>query len=363
MAATWAWLRKVAKECQEDDIFGLAAEMAYWIIFSLFPFFIFLATLAGIVGQIIGTQDLLDSVTSNLYESLEPATADMLRGLLGQVVSPTGGALSVGAAISALFALNSASAAIGTMMKAFNRAYGVKENRNFVVQKLTAIVLTLTMIILLLGGTVLLSLGGQLLELLDLGWFARFGLTVLRYAGAFVGITLGFAIIYWKGPALRHPFRWLSPGVLVSTIGLGVFSYLFGLYVQLFAGESFNKTYGAIAGVVLFLFFLRLASTIILLGAEIDAEALQRRGFLEPEKAVMAEAMTAPAPPDASERLRALRERPFVSVAALVRERRAGRPTATQAAEARRALGAFGLAAGAALGGVVAALGRSVGRR
>ena len=366
MAATWASLRKLVKECQKDDIFGLSAEMAYWIIFSLFPFFIFLGTLAGIVGQIIGTQDLLDSVTDNLYRSLDPATADMLRDLLGQVVSPTGGALSVGAAISALFALNSASAAIGTMMKAFNRAYGVTDKRHFVVQKLTAIALTLTMIILLIGGTLLLSLGGRLLDFLDLGGFARFVLTLLRIIGALAGITLGFAIVYWKGPAVHQPFRWFSRGVLISTIGLGVFSYLFGLYVQLFAGASFNKTYGTIAGVVLFLFFLRLASLIILVGAEINAEALRDRGVLTTATAQDAE-VAALDPgrvlPDVAERLRVLRERPVASLAAGVRARREGRPAAMRAEESRRTVGAVGVATITALGGVAAAIMRSLGRR
>ena len=261
---------------KQDDVPGLAAELAYWIIFSIFPFFIFLAAVAGLIGKALGVTTILDTITSNLYSALDRNTAETLRGVLEQILTPAGGALSFGALVSAVLALNSASTAIATMMKAFNRAYGVAETRNFLVAKLTALGLTLVLVVLLIGGSLLLTAGGALERVFALGTFGTILLTLGRLVGALLGIALGLAILYWKGPNVQQTFAFISPGSLLATLGLAIFSGLFGLYVSLFAGASFNKTYGAIAGAIIFLFFLRIASTIILLGAEFNAEAARR---------------------------------------------------------------------------------------
>ncbi len=268
--------KAVVKEYSRDDVPGLAAELAYWIIFSIFPFFIFLAALAGLIGQAIGVTNILDNITQNLYQVLDGNTAETIKGVLTQILTPTGGALSFGAIISAVLALNSASTATGTMMKAFNRAYGVEETRNFLVSKLTALGLTLALVVLLIGGSILLTAGGAITRALGLGTFGTVLFFIVRIVGALAGITLGLALLYWKGPNIKQQFVWISPGSILTTIGIAIFSALFGLYVSLFAGASFNKTYGAIAGAIIFLFFLRIASTIILLGAEFNAEAARR---------------------------------------------------------------------------------------
>jgi membrane protein len=276
------FLKRLVKECQDDDIFGLGAEMAYWVVFSLFPFFIFLAALAGIAGRLLGSDDLLDNIMANLYSAVDYSTAETLRKPLNEVLSPNGGALSISAAVSALIALNTASGAMGTAMKACNRAYGVRETRNLAAQKGMALAFTVLLTVSLIGGTILLSVGGYLVRLMRLGGGASTALTWLRIGGGLVGIVLGFALLYWKSPNLRQPFRWVFPGVAVATLGLIALSSLFGTFVRLFAGENFNRTYGTLAGIVLFLFFVRLASIIVLVGAEINAEIAREQGVLDP---------------------------------------------------------------------------------
>jgi len=396
-----AWLpvaKAAAKGYSKDDVPGLAAEMAYWIIFSIFPFFIFLATLAGLVGRAIGVTNILDNITNNLYGVLDKTTADTLRGVLETILTPGGGALSFGALLSAVLALNSASTAIATMMKAFNRAYGVEETRNFVVAKLTAFGLTLMLVVLLIGGSLLLTAGGALARVFNLGTFGTVLLTVGRLVGALVGITLGLAILYWKGPNVRQTFAFISPGSLLATLGLAIFSALFGLYVSFFAGASFNKTYGAIAGAIIFLFFLRIASTIILIGAEFNAEAARRYDpatirdkATDPRKQLPgkegaphpdaqreagvtsgqddpasapdqdtatesgASTRTAPALDD---RLRSIRERPFASARAQVRREAAGEGAPERERRARAALVTLGAATLTAIGAALAGIGR-----
>jgi membrane protein len=268
--------KSVFKEYSKDDVPGLAAELAYWIIFSIFPFFIFLATAAGLIGQAIGITNIMQNITDNLYSALDRNTAETLRGVLETILTPTGGALSFGALISAVLALNSASTAVSTAMKAFNRAYGVQETRNFVVAKLTALGLTLALVILLIGGSILLTAGGGLERVFNLGAVGKVLLLILRIVGAVAGISLGIAILYWKGPNIRQQFAWISPGALLATVAIMIFSALFGLYVSFFAGASFNKTYGTIAGAIIFLFFLRIVSMLVLVGAEFNAEAARR---------------------------------------------------------------------------------------
>jgi len=383
---------------KQDDVPGLAAEMAYWIIFSIFPFFIFLAAVAGLIGQAVGVTNILDNITSNLYSALDRNTAATLRGVLEQILTPTGGALSFGALVSAVLALNSASTAIATMMKAFNRAYGVAETRNFLVAKLTALGLTLVLVVLLVGGSLLLTAGGALADLFKLGAFGTILLTIGRLVGALLGIALGLAVLYWKGPNVKQSFAFISPGSLLATLGLAIFSGLFGLYVSAFAGASFNKTYGAIAGAIIFLFFLRIASTIILLGAELNAEAARRydpatirdkvrdprkqlpgkqpspdpraareAGVTPGQATARAAAAEAPesaegddpfANPILDERLRALRERRFVS--ALERVHREEEHLSPQDREARAtvALVALSVATVTAVGTAIAAIRR-----
>src|SRR5215204_4750345 len=187
----WVPVGKAAiKEYGKDDIAGLAAEMAYWIVFSLFPFFIFMATLTGIINRFTGA-DLYTSITNSLFSVLEPTTAETLRKALNDVVSPKGGALSLGVLFGAVLTLNAAASAVETTMKAFNRAYGVEETRNFIVKKLVSLALTLALILLIIGGAVFLAVGGDLVERLNLGSVATILLSGLRVVGALAAISLG----------------------------------------------------------------------------------------------------------------------------------------------------------------------------
>src|SRR5207302_6609973 len=93
--------KAVLKEYNKDDVPGLSAELAYHFIFALFPFAIFLAALAGIVGHLIGSDQLFDQIMSTLYQALPQAEAQALSQPLGEVLlSQRGGALSIGAILA-----------------------------------------------------------------------------------------------------------------------------------------------------------------------------------------------------------------------------------------------------------------------
>lgn len=413
----WVPVGKAAiKEYSNDDVSGMAAEMAYHFIFALFPFVIFLAALAGFVGRIVGQGELFTNIMDMLYKAV-PTAADALRGPLSEVLNnQRGSALSIGA----LLALLSASNAVSTIMKAFNRAYGVEETRNFIVTKAIAMGLTLALSIFMIGGFVLILFGGKIGEWLasQFGFGAVFNVvwTVLRFVLALVGITAALAVLYWKGPNVDQQFQWLTPGSIVTTVVWVVATGLFGLYVKFLGQSSYSKTYGTVWGLILFLLYLYLTSTVILMGAEVNAETTKRydpdtirdkitdprkqlpgkqpqphpqaaaeagvsRGQIaesntrsaqklasgqgSPATATAATrasdsngAATTPAPKDFSdpaveERLRAIRQRPAPAHEAAARARVTSLSARERAERSRRALVAFAVSVITALGSVV----------
>ncbi len=274
----WGGVTKAAaKEFSKDDVPGMAAEMAFHFILALFPFAIFLAALTGFVGRFVGETDLLNTILDYLAEALPEPTWEAIRGPLTQAITTqSGGALSIGV----LLALLSASNGVATVMKGFNRAYGIEETRNFIMKKVVAIALTVVLTVLLIAGFILLIFGGAIG-----GWLAgQFGLggafavvwNVLRYPLVLVGISFALAILYWKGPNIEQQFEWLTPGSVLTTLAWFLATVAFGLYVQFYAAESFRNTYGAIAGLILFLLYLYLTSMVILIGAEFNAETTKR---------------------------------------------------------------------------------------
>lgn len=380
------------KEFSRDDVPMIAAAMAYHFLFALFPFAIFLAALTGFIGRFVGERDLFQTITNYLQQALPQTTWQAIEGPLTQVVTQQSGrALSLGV----LLALFSASNGVATVMRGCNRAYGIEESRNFILQRLVAIALTVVLTLLLIAGFILLIFGGDIG-----GWLARqFGLggafqvvwNLLRYPLVLVGIGLALAILYWKGPNIDQQFEWITPGSVIATLAWFLATVGFGLYVQFFAAESFRNTYGAIAGLILFLFYLYLTSLVIMVGAEFNAEttkrydpevirekvtdpgkqlpgkqpmphpqALREAGVSRREVAAANGAPGAVATPDpfadptVDERLRAIRARPAVSAEAQARREQAGLSATERARRARTTIAALVISAATAVAGVLA---------
>ncbi len=274
------WLavaRAVVREYRRDDVPGLAAELAYHLLFALVPFAIFLAALAGFTGRLVGSDKLMNQITASLYDALPPAAAEALRGPLEEVLTAQRADLL---SLGALLALWSASNGVGTLIKAFNRAYGVRETRNFFVQKALALALTLVLSLLLVTGFILLAFGAQIGEWaasgLGLGPLFRTTWPFVRVVASLAGVSLALALLYWKGPNVRQQFRWITPGSVLTTLLWALFTVAFGLYVQYLGESAYSKTYGTAFGLILFLLYLYLTSAIILIGAELNAEAAKR---------------------------------------------------------------------------------------
>jgi membrane protein len=169
-----------------------------------------------------------------------------------------------------VIALWSASNLFLVVIDALNRTYGVKDTRSFVKLRLTAMAMTLLQAACLLGSLVAIVAWPQILRVL--GWDPNSAVTwvatAVRWSAVFLMVLLSFALTFHVGPNTQHRWAWVTPGSLAGTIAFLVFCILFRLYVQNFG--SYNKSLGALGGVMVLLFWFWVVALVILGAAEID---------------------------------------------------------------------------------------------
>jgi membrane protein len=265
--------KEVMRQFGGDDVPGLAAEVSYHLVFALAPLLIFVISIAAILDNFTGVD-----VSGQLEELiLEHAPGEdvqsVLTTLVENAVSEANGSIaSIGAVVALLIALWSGSRAIAVLMKAFNRAYNVAEQRPFVKKKAVAIGLTLLMGLFINLAFVLFVFGGDIGELIA-GWFGmgdafNWVWNISRFPIAIVFIMLLLSVLYYVGPNIDQSFRWISPGSVIATVLWIV--VLFGFQIYLMFADP-GSAYGVFGSVIILLFFFYLSGIVFVLGAEINA--------------------------------------------------------------------------------------------
>ena len=266
----WYVVRKTAHEFSTDQCTDLAAALTYYAVLSLFPAMLALVSLLGVFGQ---GQQTVDAVLQ-IVDDLGPSTAvDTLRDPITQLVSaPTAGLALITGLLGALW---SASGYVGAFGRAMNRMYEVEEGRPF--WKLRPLMLAVTIVALVLAaiGAAMLALSGPVAQavgdVVGLGDTALTVWNIIRFPIVLGIVVVVVAILYYATPNVAQPkFRWISIGALVAIVTWLIASALFGLYVAGFS--NYNKTYGSLAGVIIFLLWLWITNLALLFGAELDAE-------------------------------------------------------------------------------------------
>ena len=262
--------KQVVTETLADDVPGLAAELAYRFFLALFPFFIFLAALGGVVAGVLNIANPTDRVMQIMEERLPADAASVIRSQLeGVVRTQNPGLLSFGF----LAAHWASSSAFKAVMKAMNRAYDVAESRSFWKKYLISIGLTLLAGTFVLGAFLLLVAGqflvGRGAEAVGLAGVWGTVLNIIRWPLALALVMVAMAFLYWAAPNIGVPFQWLTPGAVVCTLVWLVATLLFGWYVATLG--SYNATYGALGGVVVLLLWFYITGFIMLVGAELNA--------------------------------------------------------------------------------------------
>lgn len=264
---------RAIRETGRDNVSLLAAGVAFFAVLALFPALIALVTLVGLITDPTEITQQVQSFTTGLPQGAQQLVTNQLT----TIADSGGSALTVGLVISLLVALWSASSGTSNLMAAVNLAYNEQESRGFVRLRGIALLLTLGSIVFVVLTLALIAVVPVVLDLVPLGPVGTVLAQVLRWALLIALIISGLAVLYSIAPD-RHPpkFRWVTPGSVVATLLWLLGTAGFSLYVSFFG--NYNKTYGALAGVIVLLLWLYLTSFIVLLGAEINAEAERQTG-------------------------------------------------------------------------------------
>ena len=264
----WQVVRRAFAETKADNVPMLAGGVAFFAFLALFPAMIAAITLYGLVADPAQAAAQIEGFAAALPEDVQPLLSDQLTA----VAATSDRALEISLVVSLLAALWSASSGISNLMQAVNLAYDEEETRGVLKLRATALALTLGAIVFVLVALALVALAPVVLDRLPLGVVGTVLAQVVRW-GVLIGVVIvGLAVVYRVAPDRADPrFRWTSTGALVAAVLWIVGSAGFSLYVNNFG--SYNRTYGALAGVIVLMLWLLLTSYIVLLGAEINAES------------------------------------------------------------------------------------------
>ncbi len=260
-------LERVGRKVLDDDCLGLAGQLAYFTLFSLFPFLMSLVALAGLVV------DDPESVLRSLTERMQGFLPSDAVGLLADYIDRT----LRGAAPSVLFfgilvALWSGWTATNAIIKALNRAYDLRETRPF--WKLGGL-----SILMILGFTLLMAalalvgfgpeVGGYVQRLIGLPVIFQGAWAILRWALAFLAVTLALDILYYLAPNAEVPFKLITPGGFAATVLMFISSVGLSQYVVYFG--RYDQIYGQLGAVMVLMLWLYLTGLMVLIGAEMNA--------------------------------------------------------------------------------------------
>jgi membrane protein len=263
-------LRVLVHEIAEDDIPGMAAEMAYNFLFAIFPLCLFLVTALGFIGDRLGLDGPVEALLRQVAPYAPPAVLDIIRGYVDSLLSTRSETFLT---IGLLGTWWGAAAGVGSLMKNLNRAYDVAEARPIWQAQLIALASVLTVPPLGLA-LFILAVGSQAL----IDWLGRTPvpgpglatlLALIRLPVLALVLLLALAALYTWLPNVRHPYYRALPGSAVATAGWLALTQAFSYYVTNFG--NYNATYGTFGAAIAFLLWLYLVGMVILIGAEVNA--------------------------------------------------------------------------------------------
>jgi len=256
-------LKQLWKRVLEDELFGLAAQLAYYFLLSLFPLLLFLVALLPYLP--ITTEDILAVIRDFAPEdSIQLIEANLL-----QLSQKNGHLLSFGI----IATMWSASNGINAIVRAFNKAYDVKESRSFIVARGMAILFTFAMIFVFVMALLLPVFG----RLIGIYLFAKLGLSdefltiwnTLRWLLSSIILFIVFTGLYWIAPNKKLKCVSVVPGAIFATVGWELSSLAFSFYVTNFS--NYSATYGSIGAIIILMIWFYLTGIIIIIGGEINA--------------------------------------------------------------------------------------------
>ncbi len=260
-------LIRVKNEVSSDQIGLMAAAIAYYALFSLFPLLLATVSIYGLFAD--PTQ--VETHISSLYEIMPRDAAALLAEQMHKISSNSGTKLGLSAIVSIVVALWTASSGSKSLIQGMNIAYDEEEKRGFFRLQAQALLLTLGGVVTVISAAALVAILPVVLDFIGLTSFRDELLLLMRWPLLAALFIVGLAILNRYGPSRAEPkWRWVTIGTLTATLIILLASLGLAFYVDRFG--SYNKTYGSIAGVVILLLWLYMLSYAVLLGTELNAE-------------------------------------------------------------------------------------------
>ncbi|OKI49162.1 YihY/virulence factor BrkB family protein [Streptomyces sp. MJM1172] len=271
-----AVLRGTVQEFKDDELADRAAALTYYGVLALFPALLVLVSLLGIAGE---------SATKQVLDNLQKLTPGPARDVVSNAVQQLQGNAGVGSVLAIVglaVAIWSASGYIAAFIRASNAVYDMPEGRPAWKVLPLRLALTVTLMVLACASALIVVFSGSLARqagtALGIGDTALTAWSIAKWPVLVLLITIMIAILYWAAPnAKGRGFKWVTPGSFLALVIWMIASAGFAFYVANFA--SYNKTYGTLAGVIIFLVWLWITNLAILLGLEFDAEMVRQRAI------------------------------------------------------------------------------------
>jgi membrane protein len=293
----FATVKRTVSEFSEDNMSDWAAALTYYSLLSLFPALIALVSIIGLVGDPATTTRTITEMITKLGPS---SAAETFAGPIKSITSnrSAAGILFIVGLATALW---SASAYVGAFMRAANVIYETPEGRPFWKLRPLQILVTLVMLILLATVALAVVLTGPVVtavaEPLGIGSTAVTIWDIAKWPVLLAVVVTMFAVLFYSAPNVKLAgFRWVTPGAILAIVLWLVASAAFAFYVANFG--SYDKTYGALGGLVCLLVWFWITNVALLLGMELNSERERSReleaGVPGAEREIQLDARSAP---------------------------------------------------------------------
>lgn len=263
-----AFVKQLYHRILEDDIFGLAAQLAYFFLLSLLPFLLFLLTLIGYFP--IEEEAVIDLISTYAPTQI----GDLIQTNVSVLVNQQNGGLLSLSIIGTLWA---ASNGVNALMRAFNKAYEVNEDRSFITARVIAIILTIAMVAIICIALLLPVFG----RMIGVYLFSFFGLSddftsiweTLRWLISSIIFFIVFLALYKLAPNKKVYFKTAIWGALFATVFWQIVSLGFSYYVSTMG--NYSATYGSLGAVIVLMIWFYISGIIIMIGGAINATIRQ----------------------------------------------------------------------------------------
>jgi membrane protein len=269
-------LRRALKQFKHDDVTDRAAALTYYGVLAIFPAVLVLVSVLGLLGTSTTNQ-----VLANIKQIAPSAVTGFLQTVI-QHVQGKAGTASLAAVIGLVLALWSASGYVAGFMRAANAIYDVEEGRPIWKTVPVRIFVTLALVVMLALSAIMVVITGpvasQVGKAFGIGNTAVLTWDIAKWPVLLIIVSLMFSLLYRACPNVKQPgFRWITLGGIIAVVVWLIASGLFAVYIA-FSG-SYNRTYGSLATVIIFLVWLWITNIAILLGAEVNAEIQRERAI------------------------------------------------------------------------------------